>query len=174
MALEPFVGPWPLFQFFYFLHSRYDSLEGDKSVARPEPAHRTAQTQNKRKEASMPQVGFEPTIPLFERAKTVHALDRTTTVIGVEFFSLDKLVQSGVFSHGVRLSPLGTTATVWPIVPDPDDDDCGAICGMQISKGHRSTRRKPALVPLCPPQIPHGVSRAGPRAAAVGSRRLTA
>jgi hypothetical protein len=24
----------------------------------------------------MPQVGFEPTIPVFERTKTVHALDR--------------------------------------------------------------------------------------------------
>jgi hypothetical protein len=24
-------------------------------------------------------------------------------------------------SHGMRLSPLGTAATVWPIVPAPDD-----------------------------------------------------
>jgi hypothetical protein len=30
----------------------------------------------------MPQVGFEPTIPVFERAKTVHALDSAVTVIG--------------------------------------------------------------------------------------------
>jgi hypothetical protein len=30
----------------------------------------------------MPQVGFEPTIPWFERAKTVHVLDRAATVIG--------------------------------------------------------------------------------------------
>jgi hypothetical protein len=30
----------------------------------------------------MPLVGFEPTIPLFKRAKTVHALDRAVTVIG--------------------------------------------------------------------------------------------
>jgi hypothetical protein len=30
----------------------------------------------------MPQVGFEPTIPVIERAKTVHALDRAATVIG--------------------------------------------------------------------------------------------
>jgi hypothetical protein len=30
----------------------------------------------------MPSVGFEPTIPVFERAKTVHALDGATTVIG--------------------------------------------------------------------------------------------
>jgi hypothetical protein len=27
------------------------------------------------------------------------------------------------FSHGVRLIPLGTAATVWPIAPAPDDDD---------------------------------------------------
>jgi hypothetical protein len=30
----------------------------------------------------MPRVGFEPTIPVFERAKTVHVLDRAATVIG--------------------------------------------------------------------------------------------
>jgi hypothetical protein len=30
----------------------------------------------------MPSVGFEPTIPAFERAKTFHALDRVTAVIG--------------------------------------------------------------------------------------------
>jgi hypothetical protein len=30
----------------------------------------------------MPSVEFEPTIPVFERAKTVHALDRAATVIG--------------------------------------------------------------------------------------------
>jgi hypothetical protein len=29
----------------------------------------------------MPGVKFEPTIPVFERAKTVHALDRSATVI---------------------------------------------------------------------------------------------
>jgi hypothetical protein len=30
----------------------------------------------------MPRVGVEPTIPLFDRAKTVHALDREATLIG--------------------------------------------------------------------------------------------
>jgi hypothetical protein len=29
----------------------------------------------------MPRVGFEPTIPVFERAKTVHELDFAATVI---------------------------------------------------------------------------------------------
>jgi hypothetical protein len=30
----------------------------------------------------MPRVVFEPTIPVFEREKTVNALDRAATVIG--------------------------------------------------------------------------------------------
>jgi hypothetical protein len=38
-------------------------------------------TQNKRTQTPMPLVGFEPTIPVFERAKTVHALERAATVI---------------------------------------------------------------------------------------------
>jgi hypothetical protein len=32
----------------------------------------------------MPRVGFEPTITVLERAKTVHALDRATIVIGYQ------------------------------------------------------------------------------------------
>jgi hypothetical protein len=32
----------------------------------------------------MPQVGFKPTIPMFERAKTIHALEHAATVIGFE------------------------------------------------------------------------------------------
>jgi hypothetical protein len=55
-----------------------------------------------------------------------------------------------------------------------DDYDCGAIDGMRICRGNRSTRIKPAPVPLCPPQIPHDLTRARTRVAAVGSRRLTA
>jgi hypothetical protein len=38
--------------------------------------------QNKHKQTSMLWVGLEPTIPAFEHAKTVHALDRAVTVIG--------------------------------------------------------------------------------------------
>jgi hypothetical protein len=30
----------------------------------------------------MPRLGFEPTIPVFDPEKTVHALDRAATVIG--------------------------------------------------------------------------------------------
>jgi hypothetical protein len=42
-----------------------------------------------------------------------------------------------------------------------------------IGRGNRITRRKPAPVPLCPPQTPHA-ARTRTRAAAVGSQRLTA
>jgi hypothetical protein len=55
---------------------------GDQFVARPVPTHKTTQTRNKRTETRMPRVGFEPTIPVFKRAKTVHALDRAAAVIG--------------------------------------------------------------------------------------------
>jgi hypothetical protein len=55
---------------------------------------------------------------------------------------------------GVQLGPLGTAAANRPIVPAPIDYDDGEIGGM-IGRGNRSTRRKPAPVPLCPPQTPH-------------------
>jgi hypothetical protein len=59
----------------------------------------------------------------------------------------------------------------WPIVQPQmmDEGDCGAIGGMKIGRGNRSTRRKPAPPPLCPPQIPLDQTRARTRAAAVGS-----
>jgi hypothetical protein len=55
---------------------------------------------------------------------------------------------------GVQLGPLGTGATNKPIEPAPGDYDGGEIGGMMIGRGNRSTRRKPAPVPLCPPQTP--------------------
>jgi hypothetical protein len=50
----------------------------------------------------------------------------------------------------------------------------GVIGGIRIGTGNRSTQRKPAPVPLCPPQIAHVLTRAPTRAAAVGSQRITA
>jgi hypothetical protein len=55
-----------------------------------------------------------------------------------------------------------------------DEDDCGAFGGMKIGRGNRSTRKKPAPAPFCPPQNPRDQTRARSRAAAVGSQRLTA
>jgi hypothetical protein len=81
MASRHFVGPWPFFSFSIILHSRQNSLDGDLPITRPLPAHRTTQTQNKSKQTSIPQVGFESTTTTFKRAKTVHALYRAATVI---------------------------------------------------------------------------------------------
>jgi hypothetical protein len=74
----------------------------------------------------------------------------------------------------VQMGPFGMSATEWPIVPAPGDYDDGELSGMKIGKGNRSTRRKPAPVPLCPPQIPLDQTRARTRAPALGSQRLTA
>jgi hypothetical protein len=42
----------------------------------------------------MPRVGFEPTIPVFERAKTVHALDRAVTVIRIRCIYISYFYQN--------------------------------------------------------------------------------
>jgi hypothetical protein len=55
---------------------------------------------------------------------------------------------------GIPLGPLGTPFTNRPTVPAPGDNDDGETGG-KIGRGNRNTRRKPATVPLCPPQIPH-------------------
>jgi hypothetical protein len=50
----------------------------------------------------------------------------------------------------VRLSPLGT-ASATGLLYQPqmiDDGDCGAIVGIKIRRGNRSTRTKPAPAPL--------------------------
>jgi hypothetical protein len=58
------------------------------------------------------------------------------------------------------------------LCPTPGDYDDGKI-GEMIGKGNRNTRRKPAPVPLCPPQTPRA-ARTWTRAAAVGIQGLTA
>jgi hypothetical protein len=76
-----------------------------------------------------------------------------------------------IILSGVRLSPLGTAATIGLMCQPQmiDDCDCGAGGGMRIGRGNRSTWRKPVPVPPCPPQIPHDMIGARTRAAAVGS-----
>jgi hypothetical protein len=85
MALQSFVGPWPLFSFLIYYTVGRTPWMGDQPVARPLPSHRIVQTQNKCKQTSMPQVGCELTIPVFEWAKIVQALDHAATVIGISY-----------------------------------------------------------------------------------------
>jgi hypothetical protein len=57
-------GPWPLFQFLNPYKLGRTPRTEDQPIARPLPVHRTAQTQYKRTQTSMPRVGFEPTNPV--------------------------------------------------------------------------------------------------------------
>jgi hypothetical protein len=52
-----------------------------------------------------------------------------------------------------------------------DDDECGTVGGMRNCRGNRSTKGKPAPMPLCPPQITQDLNWTRTHAAAVGSRR---
>jgi hypothetical protein len=54
------------------------------------------------------------------------------------------------------------------------DCDCGAMGGMKIGRVNWSTRRKPAVAPLCSPQIPHHQTRPRTLTAVMGSQRLIA
>jgi hypothetical protein len=76
--------PWNASLYFSFLilDSRWNSLDEGSARRKGFYLHTTTQTQNKRTQTSMPLVGLEPTIPVSERTKTVHALDRAATVIG--------------------------------------------------------------------------------------------
>jgi hypothetical protein len=62
-------------------------------VARPVSTHTTVQAHIKSRQ-TMPLLGFEPTIPAFEKAKTVHALDRAATANGLS------LIYIKIFCNG--------------------------------------------------------------------------
>jgi hypothetical protein len=79
---SPLLGLSRFFNFLILHTVGMTPWTGDQPVTRPLPTHKITQTQNKRTQTSMPRVGFEPMIPLFERTETVHALDRAATVIG--------------------------------------------------------------------------------------------
>jgi hypothetical protein len=96
ISLQPFVETWPLFIFLIFFTVCRTPWTGDQPVARLLPTYRTAQTQSKRTHRH-PCIkrGFEPTISVFERAKTAHASDRAATVIGTrtQLELLNRLVE---------------------------------------------------------------------------------
>jgi hypothetical protein len=73
-------------------------------------------------------------------------------------------------SHGAAAATTGLLYQPQMI----DGGDCGAISGMKIGTGNRSTWRKPAPTPICWSQIPHDQTQAQTQAAAVGSQLITA
>jgi hypothetical protein len=78
---SPLLCHGRFFSFLILYTVDRSSWTGDQPVARHLPTHITTQTQNKLTQTSMSWVGFEPMILVFERAKTVHALDSAATVI---------------------------------------------------------------------------------------------
>jgi hypothetical protein len=87
---------------------------------------------------------------------------------GMDFFLIR------IVDGGVQMGLLGTSAIEWPIVPVQGHYDDGEFGGMKIGRGKRSTWRKLAPAPFCPPQFPLDQTRAQTRTVAVGSQRLTA
>jgi hypothetical protein len=82
MALQTFIGPWPLLQFrnHFFTNVGLLGRVISRSQGRNLHAGQNKRSINAHRYPSL--TGMEPTIPPFQRAKTVHALDRTVTVIG--------------------------------------------------------------------------------------------
>jgi hypothetical protein len=101
---------------------------GNRPVARPLPTNRATQTQNKRTQISVPRVGFKPTNPVFMREKTVHALDKAATEIGLLLSwcplltsHVNMLCNNVIASAGtvepVMLSWSGIPRLLWPVLP---------------------------------------------------------
>jgi hypothetical protein len=58
--------------------------------------------------------------------------------------------------HGVLVGYLTTLSMLEPyIVDERMINKYGANGGMKLSRKNQNTRRNPARMPLCPPQIPH-------------------
>jgi hypothetical protein len=66
-----------------------------------------------------------------------------------------------------KLGPLATSV----YVPAPGDCEDGEFSEMKIGRGNRSTRRKPAPMPIFPPQIPLDKTWARTQAAGFPPRR---
>jgi hypothetical protein len=116
--------------------------------------------------------------PVFEWAKTFHALDRAAIVIGDLTLTAanDTAVEEQYnFIFFFSFLRCGETESTWYVGPLTGPlYQRGAVGGTRIGKKNRSTRRKPTPAPLSPPQIPHDLSWDRTRAAAVGSQRLNA
>jgi hypothetical protein len=91
---------WTLASVLHFLNqidSRQHPLGGG-SARRKADTYTWQHKHNKRRQTSIPCVGFETTTPVFERAKTVHALDRAATVIGLNETSRAKYYRRYFFN----------------------------------------------------------------------------
>jgi hypothetical protein len=99
---SPLLGFDRFFSFLIFYTVGRTPCMGDQPVARH--MHTGQHKHRINAQTSMPQVGFKPTISVFERDKTVHASDRAATVIGV-FNELSYAKWNPGFRWSDRYSP---------------------------------------------------------------------
>jgi hypothetical protein len=85
--------PWnSSFQYSFLIYTQSVGLRRRGiSPSQGRYLQRTTQTRNKRRQISIPWVGFEPTIPVFERVKRFHALDRAPNVISYSDIGLEEM-----------------------------------------------------------------------------------
>jgi hypothetical protein len=145
---SPLFGPGRSFGFIILYTQRVGLLWRGISPSQDRYLHRKTRTQNKRKQISVPRVGFEPTTLAFERTKTVHALDRTCTVIGISwaiwpqkwnasekiYFHTCKPVGGGQWSTN-KLQPFKTDRVMHSgSVASPDISDNVFVCLLRLSE----------------------------------------
>jgi hypothetical protein len=87
---------------FFFTYGSFRHLvgllgRGISPAPRPLPTQDNTNTE-KRRHTSMPRAGFEPAIPMFERPKTVLALDREAIETGQILTTLPKTFTTLLFS----------------------------------------------------------------------------
>jgi hypothetical protein len=97
--------------------------------------HRTTQTPNESRQTFIPRVGFEPMIPVFERAKTFHALYRAATVIGFLqivffiflYFFCELLNSTQRFLSNIRCSSIDLGYKTFPLKNKPENSSYVSI-----------------------------------------------
>jgi hypothetical protein len=83
MALQPFVGPWPLFQFLDLFAQSVVLLGRGISPSQDRYLHTGQHKQRIKAHTYIHASSVIRTHDPTERARTVHALDRALTVIGL-------------------------------------------------------------------------------------------
>jgi hypothetical protein len=121
-------------------------------------------------ETSQPSSEWSPYVSVFLRSVMQYTFWESVIDHPIQVDYILILIVGG----GVQIASTRYVGYFWPVVPSPGDCEDGKFGGMKTGRGNRSTRRKPAPAPLCPPQIPLDQTRARTRAAAMGSQRLTA
>jgi hypothetical protein len=138
---------WALAALFQFLGSFYTvgktPWTEDQPVSRPLPAHRTAQTQNKRTQTSMPKVGFEPTISVFLAPEDSSCLRRRGHCDGQKWMYTFTIL---VLGTGWRLVVRFTPRLLYPRGKNSQYPLVRRLGGPQNRSGHCNKERNLLLL----------------------------